>query len=508
MVSRLLFLWLCAALPWSLQAAEIRIEPSHLMMGEPVKMFLKSDHLQALKQTFDWREIEEQFAVAVVSESQTVLRLHLYPYAAGTLQLSEQKFANFHLPETHLHVRANPEVQIEWQAPGKWIYEGQNALWSAKVTLHNPAYRAEFSNYEGGLQFVNPREIALNLPKQNFLVGSDTSATFRSGYRWAPDLHSGQRETVSLFSPQISVSHQTIRPWKFFDRPVKISVRPLPNFLPPSVWIGDLQWQQKPLPAVASTGDLLYFQWRLSSRQIDPEALRQGLQLQLDAQRRTESIEWFSPSYKIEHQDGIGSLLVEWPLRFRDSGNVRLPKMHLTYFDPEGGKLKRVVIGEQVLWVLPFWAWVVIDIAAGLFLAILLGLLLLGLNILWRMQQFRYRIGAADSLNTLWAVLQTWPCQVMNQRGGCSNLSLLRWVSQVQQMAGKSEALEQLNAALNRAFYASDAEANETVKVETLRKQALFWISRLSFRSLLARRVSGAIRQLFALKGLIKRRYF
>ncbi|WP_319558207.1 hypothetical protein [Thiomicrorhabdus sp.] len=504
MVRRLLFLCLFSVLSWSVQAAEVGVQPNHLMMGEPVKMVLKSDHLQALIQRFNWQEIEDQFAVEVVSESEKVLRLHLYPYRAGPLLLHEQKFANFHLPETEIFVRPNPEVDIQWQAPAERVYEGQNALWKAKVKLLNPAYRAEFAAYQGGLQFVNLSQIEVQLPQENFLVGSGQAAVFSAAYHWREDLQSGSEPSIKLFSPQLAVLHQAIQPWKFFDRPRKVSIQPLPSFLPSSVWIGDLQWYQQPLGRLVTKGDLLHLRWRLSSQQIDPQTLQQGLQLQLDAQRNTESIEWFSPSYRSEYRDGVGSLLVEWPLRFRESGSESLPQMYLTYFDPDSGKLERIASEEQRFWVLPFWSWFVIDFLLGLFALSTIVLLWVGLYFWLQKKWLLHRIGRAESVEALWALLKTWPCRVTGEKVDCTQLSLMLWYALTQKITGKTLELDELNAALNRVFYAQKKQD----RMEDLRLLAEKWCRRTGLWNLLVERVRFFIAQLWALKGLIKRRYF
>jgi len=459
----------------------VKIYPQEVMLGERVTLVLNGD--QALRDfdKINLTELQQQFAIQEIDTSSDQIRLRLYPLLAGLLTIPEIKTGAIYIPRTPITVKANPEVKITWQAPKSESYLGQNLVWKATVELKNSANRASFKERENtGWQTELQSQALIETRNENDALASKT-AVFVANYQFLTSELTANNRLQTIQSPAVIVNNTTNRRWLFFDGPQTITIKPLPQFLPMNLTVGQVDFQPSTEGFFKIVGDLNYWIWHIEGKGVDDFALENLAHQLIGEMTHNDQIEWLSESREVSTQlteKGLTSqLIVRLPYRILKPGLLTLPTLNVRYFDVETAKLVSQVTNRDQLVALPLWlVWV------AQWLALIAGLSIL-YGVLWQTKQawlnwqLRQAIKKANNTQQLMNAMFHWQTKQREQRAfkqffkwkankqqrmaftqinrPANSVSLMQFQQQYELQFGESERLSQLIETLNRHFYAA-----------------------------------------------------
>ncbi|CAN8139234.1 hypothetical protein THIOSC15_1370003 [uncultured Thiomicrorhabdus sp.] len=378
------------------------------------------------------------------------------------------------------------------------------------MKLADSSLRVSLAKFSGDEWQKNPEGLQVSFGQQSLLSG-EIVGELDSWYQWqAPKQDSVLDEFDSAVSgtaaveqvPLMNIERQqrfyspavvgqqpsSSRPWKFFDRPVDLTIKPLPSFLPPQVLLGQLNLQPQAMPMWGQQGDLLYWQWQISGAQMSQTDFQTAMQQLLAEQPKNVEFEWFAPSIEFS-EDQLNQAQLRIPLRLLTTGEVALPQWQWRYFDLQSGKLLVEQAPQQSIWVLAPWHLYSLYLLAA-FLTVCLVLLLLAIGYFyWQRQRLLQWLKSQQRANQL--APQLWLY--------CARLNLQpqvhSWLQWQQQMGIDTN----LRESLEKAAYASskDGAWRDALCVELSRQHfscALLKAYTKHFATLL----SNKVRRLFS----------
>lgn len=452
----------------SAQAAFVSVSGNQIKLGEALRLkvrVVEGESLQYVLSQLPWQQWQQNFAVELHSHGSERATYYLYPYQIGQFELA----ASENFKGRQILVSPNSMVDIVWEKWQKpYVYQRQSWVWRAQVKLADNSLRVSMAPFSGDEWQQNPQGLQVSFGRQSLLSG-EISGELDSWYQWQlpqkdteigdfdiPVSASVAGEQVPVmnierqrrfYSPALVVDQpSSSRPWKFFDRPLDLSIKPLPSFLPPQVLLGQLQLQPQALPVWGRQGDLLYWQWQVSGAQMSQADFKGAMQQLLAEQPKNMAFEWFAPS--IEFADGVqNQAQLRIPLRLQSTGEIELPQWQWRYFDLQSGKLLVERAPAQSIWVLAPWHLNVVYLLVGLSMVVIGGLLSALLYFYWLRYRLSHWLKTQDKAAGL--VPELW------QRS--ASLRMLPIAHSWQQWQQQMRLTDELREQLERAAYAPSA---------------------------------------------------
>ncbi|WP_178863416.1 hypothetical protein [Thiomicrorhabdus cannonii] len=467
----------------------VRITPQKVMLGQNISVLIRGDAAVRDFEKFDLQALKQQFAVYDVTRESSRVRLQLYPLAAGRAKIAAVDIGALHIPETLIEVTPNPQVEVVWQRLPPVLLSGQNAVWSAKVTLHNPAF-----------------ETHLVAEGQSRLVASEADErlkqqTWVANYQWhaALDNKGMPLQRIAVDSPVLEVKNTSQRTWRFYDAPQRVEIKPLPAFVPITTLVGkvDLTTQTDGLWQV--NGALHYWRWQLQANGVQAADLK-NLAYRLVAELPHDpAIEWLSASMEtsqtLTEQGLLSTVAVRVPYRVNAFGVAHLPELTWRVLESQSGKLIVQTRPAEFILAIPGWLQTLLKLAG------LLGLLWLvwqGVSLSrqwWLRRHLQRQIRQAQTPQAIWQAMRHWKTQQagsavmffgeflkLNRPGAealaVEDISLAQFAAWFVDTFGESVALPPLLNALNECFYgAAEGEASSS-----LQDKARRWADELCVR--------------------------
>ena len=430
-----LVLWSVSSLAWAqtvqpMPGYEITVKPQEIMLGEAIRFEVKGDKLEQVFQHFDLQKLSEHFVIDDLDQHRDSVRFKLYPLHAGELEIAAQQAGFLQIPAFKIKVAENPQVEVRWRFPPEKAYSQQLLAWSAEVEVSNPAFKVTYQSqnyhrndgYESLLQeqAVNLAEIQeMSLVRK--VLGAITHKMM--AVLVMPDALSAQN--LQLHSPLIEVKNTSNKRWKFFAAPQNLALQPLPSFLPLSAPVGQIDWQADAPSHFYQTGKLYYWRWELTAHQLTKDYLQGALYPLLNQLQQAHNIEFMSESMNAQQSFDENGLLskvkVDIPYRVNSSGWVRLPELHLRFFNPETGLVEHKQMASQLAFAVPVWLvwilqWLALFIGLGLVFFMLVYTQQAWRN--WRFKSALKKLLTKESAKNpdgfhdeLWLLMQQWQQQ-------------------------------------------------------------------------------------------------
>ncbi|SIO18042.1 hypothetical protein SAMN05443662_1673 [Sulfurivirga caldicuralii] len=383
---RLVWLLFLVALASTAQAKRIKIYPAEPMLGQAVTLSMPAD-IPFIEKRFNWAALKHCFAVYGADYGSERVRFTLYPRRVGACDIKREKWETWEVPSRFV-VRPNPDVKVQWTPPGNTAWVRQGVRWQAQVSLKSQ------SGYKAWLE-------AAQQDKRRWIFSPLINDQLQA--LWWPT-RAGTETLESLF---VAVKNPGGQIWRFPSDAISLKVQPLPVWLPADVLVGRIDaFVFKPSMMIAK------------GKAEPVQLVVGGLNLYPDLPPQPETL---LPTVK-DIRGGYGQTHVktDWtpvgqvvqvtlqqPLIAEAYGPVRLPEMALQSFDPISGRVVRVSVPAQTLWVLPAWL-----ITAGKFVAVILILGLVGV-----LARATWQLG--------WDAWLAW--QARQQQGAALWHAMLRW---------------------------------------------------------------------------------
>jgi hypothetical protein len=471
------------------ESSGVRITPQSVMLGQSITVLIRGDAPARDFDKFDLQTLKKQFAVYDVTRESSRVRLQLYPLTAGRAQIAAVDIGALHIPPTTIEVQPNPQVDVVWQAPPPSLFSGQNVIWSAKVTLHNPAF-----------------EIQLLADAQTGLAASEADdrlkkQTWLANYQWHAAISDKgvQAQRIAVDSPVLEVKNTSQRTWRFFDLPQVVDIQPLPGFMPITTLVGKVDVSTQADGWWQVSGALHYWRWQLQANGVQAADLK-NLAYRLVAELPHDpAIEWLSASMETSQtltEAGVFSQVdVRLPYRVNTWGVIHLPEVTWRVLEPQSGKLVAQTRPAQFILAIPQWLEWLLKLAGLLSLLWLVWLGLQWSQLWWLKQRLKRQILQAKTPQAIWRTMRLWKTQQagsyvdfvarflkLNRPGSdalaAENISLAQFEIWFSATYGDSAALQTVLSELNVCFYAD----LQTADISGLQDKVRTWADELSVR--------------------------
>lgn len=383
---RIFWLVLLVALTTPAQAKRIKLYPAEPMLGQAVTLSMPAD-IPFIEKRFNWAALKHCFAVYSADYGSERVRFTLYPRRVGVCDIKREKWETWEVP-SHFVVRPNPDVKVHWAPPPETAWVHQGVRWQAKVSLISQ------SGYKAWLE-------AAQQDKHRWVFSPMMDDQLQA--LWWPT-RAGTETLAPLF---VAVKNPGGQIWRFPSDAITLKVRPLPVWLPADVQVGHIDRLAFDVPSVVAKGEAETVS--LSASGLD---LYSDLPPQLETLLPSvEGIRWGYGQSGVETRwTGAGQRLqvrLQQPLIAETYGFVQFPEISLQSFDPNSGKVQRIRVPAQTLWVLPGW---LIALTKALALVAIIGAFVLLGRLLWNggwdawlTIQARRKMGDA-----LWRAMLCW----------------------------------------------------------------------------------------------------
>ncbi len=384
---------------------KVKIRPQKVLLGQPVTLVVEGDNLAESIAKIDWSLFTKNFVIDDIDQGSNLLRVRFYPLYTGLVTIQPQNAMGINIPKTEITIEENPEVRLKWHSPQDHGLSQQQMVWKAEVTVANPAYLVEMKARET----KSNEEMMVRLLQSNSSNESRKSAVFMASYQM-PTVFKAQQ--MELASPVIEVKNSGNQRWKFFDSNKKLTLKPLPSFLPVSVAVGDVEGQIAPLKSLYQTGSLHYWQWQLIGHGVTGEFLKSTAYDLIGQLEQSDEISWLSESMDVNQSSDehgiLTTLTVQVPYRINKAGLVSLPELVMHWFNPHSGKVEQKTITATSALVLPAWLMWILQ---WLLLMLALVVLFMSLFIIkqaWYGRKLIKSLDNAQSPLQIWQALQDW----------------------------------------------------------------------------------------------------
>jgi len=314
-----------------------------------------------------WRQlVVVSFDDAYIDEDEDgnpvqVLQLRLHPRKTGVLQLPPLKLGAAQSRATDINIRPpvikNSAIKLDWQLSTLSPWQREAVL--LRVQLHTRDYAAHIK-----LDLPNNPQFLSRVLKTERHVLADGSYRFDAGWIFYP-MDSGLLE-LDLPAVRYQIAGSDRR--QFYLPLQKLQVKPLPNYLPPTLPVGKLDVQSE-----IADDEKGGKQWQVN---IKTDALIPYGVPELDTQLAALSkkdianveIKYVQQSAYSEYGDRsvYSSPLPDWLLSFGSD-----LKLTFRFFDTETGRLSEVSHDLPRRWNMPGWTWwlmAVFSLLAGVFI--------------------------------------------------------------------------------------------------------------------------------------------
>jgi hypothetical protein len=308
--------------------------------------------LDALNADFDVRGVSRSRQSTTRKgreETADVLTMTLYPLRAGQLHIPPLTFlgaASKSLPVSVLLSGPNtPRVLI------------RSGIAPARPLLRQGATLTLDVLDDGSLQWSPLAPVAAAGMHLRELPESQREATV-DGVKYT--LHRHAWAATPLRDGNLVVRFPMLEATKFGVRlryaaaPLMFAVDPVPAYLPVHVPVGKPEIRAEPLPADIAVNRPLNWQLTVRGSGIGEEGIAKLLAAALG---NSEAIRFYAPKIRVEAAtSAVQTLHVTLPFQALRSGDVALPEIAIPYYDPQNGRLERLVLPAQSIVVTnPAW---------------------------------------------------------------------------------------------------------------------------------------------------------
>jgi len=424
----------------------LKVRPLKLVMGQPFTIYIEGEKLGKSSGLLDWSHLKTAFMITDVEQHSSSLRITAYPLKAQDFTLEEQNAGLIHIPKTLISIAQNPDVNIDWQAPEKSLYSTQHALWKAQVTVNNPAFLVEIKPVT---DMDNPGIVSSVLSSQNKSLPQMVSYEMPSVFN---------AQNIQLKSPVIEVKNTTNQRWKFFDYPQKITISPLPIFLPMSVAVGQVNWHIMPIDKMYQVGNLYYWNWQLTGQGVSADYMKSTASNVINQLTHNDQFSWLAESITVTqtaNKNGLVTKLnIQVPFRIKHPGLVKFPRLVLRSFNPHSAKVEQLVFNSVQAAALPSWLMWFFKWVALMLVLMAAYLILLIAKQQWLNNNLRKTIANAQNGQAILEGMMYWQSQHVFEKKAES-----QWLNQPLNPQRDSQ----------RNFQ-SNAVSNQQTKIKSLRQ--------------------------------------
>ena len=277
------------------------------------------------------------------NKSIQILKLKLYPRQTGNLIIPSLSINSVQTQKKNIHISEGitgvPEIRFSTSSP----YERQQIIAHITVTSPDPTSRLSIKD-KTEIKGFESTPLAFKRTKNK-------SGSYLLQIGWA--LSAIQSGTFKLELPPIDYSVSGVSRKQYYLPHKMVNIKPLPSYLPPTIPVGKLTIKsQAAATNILQTNSLSYWNiminGTLNSAYKLPPVLRQI---------KSNKHVTFLPPNSNRFTNTTDSTLLSTvnhsiPFKSLKSGFVKLPEIKIQYFDPEDGKLKKIIHHSTSVFVL------------------------------------------------------------------------------------------------------------------------------------------------------------
>ncbi len=377
MVMRLFIMLLCLGVFAPANAATTFVATTHATKVELGKYFvlhLSANNTLTSLARVDLSELEKYFHVDTTNNIETLTKngvatqswqIHLYPYLTGTTRVPALSYNNVRSRPFDIQVtsaidpRTNQPFTIEHHVSTLSPWQRQQVLVTTTIKTDNKFAQLETKNSE-----INNMDLLPVTQYKQRLTDSQTRYTV--GWAIFP-LVPGTQKVSDLV---VNYSHQGKITHRFYSPTYRLTINPLPLYVPPTIPVGKLSIHSKDeMPLINTKQSLQY--WHIS---LQGSGLPTHFMPMLEAQIHSSKESVFYPVTPSTQQtvsvSGVTTAIhYRIPYKLLQQGIYTLPTIKLNYFDPDSGKLVDVVYTPQQTLVTTRLILIIAFILLGIFSA-------------------------------------------------------------------------------------------------------------------------------------------
>ena len=389
-----------------------------------------------------------------------ILRLKMYPRQTGKLLIPAFTLDKISSDEKELTIidasNKGTNILLDSNLSSTEVWQREQILVSLTLSTAE-----EFATIKPGDMPVDGIEITA-LPVKRLWTENENGgkSTITAGWSLLP-LRPGSSE-IKL--PPIEYHLSGVVRRVFHLPKVKLKVRPLPSYLPPTIPVGkidihsSIKAENSTSAGLLYTDDLAYWNISIESKSLTPYWLPPILR-QIQS---SDSIQFFpATSHRSMQPDNMGvhgRVNHTIPFKPLENGFTNLPSLKIQYFDPATGRLETLVHPAEK----PFSAGIISRLLAVLLLAVIILTLLIAIFRHLR-KQIRYRKLHQQAMERI--RLANTPRDVVTglrlagvAEGWPANLSLTDWLTRWKKKYQSDPELDQTLESLALLHYGHENE--------------------------------------------------
>jgi hypothetical protein len=460
----------------ALESVDAKLDRSSSELGKPVNLVITADDSKQDLSALPLDELRDTFAIGSrdytkelldtdtrTTISRQQLRLQLYPRRKGKLTAPSIRIGKRFTREIPLDVVAakhkGKPIDVDWQLSQAKTWQREQVMVRIRITTPEEFATLELQNEE-----VHGFEITpLPVTRANITDNANKRTVLTTGWSVLPLLPG----TRTLALPAIEYHSDGVRRRLFYLPTIKLTVRPLPSYLPPTIPVGKIEVNSRVSPEkIHYPGEVAYWNITLTSQSLPPYWLPPVLR-QVKSDKNVEFLPASSKRELRPDKTGVnGSVQHSIPFKILKNGVAELPALNIQYFDTETGKI--ISTGHQPEKLLA------VSLPVRLLLAVLLlatlawsGYLIIGRLIGYYHYYRQYRVIArrlqdVSGIDQLSEILgdisraESWP----------DNISLSSWLSHWQKNFGRNDELAYAVHQLSRIKYSRPRSHTRNVEHE------------------------------------------
>ncbi len=404
----------------------------NLILGESFTINLRSDDTFGDYKKLDLIALKRYFELDDSAQTSNRIRLRLTPKQVGDIEIPLITSGGLSIPAQTIKVKPNELVNIEWQLPRSNLWQGEWAVWRAKVTVSDPGLPVEMEGQQNEGIVFSTQPIQQTLDEQR-------TAEFVQVQKLSGS-------NIQLNPPVVRVQNRQGLRWQFFAPETEYQIQSIPSYLPPSMPVGEFRWQVK-RPFWNRTG-------ALSNIEIEIVGLNASRRPDLRDQLASgEGISWLTAQRSTNENLSLNGRseiqILRQPYRINSTGWGYYDEIRVQYIDPKTGKLADLIQPAEFYIALPAWVyWLAygVLIMVGFWMAIRLVRIV-------KVSFYRFRRDRALAQTTdplaRWQIYQIWG----QARGLGQPQTHQAWLSAYEAKFGMNSALRAEFEHLDRQLY-------------------------------------------------------
>jgi hypothetical protein len=325
------------------------------VIGRPIRADLYGISLNSKISDINLSKLNENFGIMtdyVINDTSDkrwpnkaiqILRLKLYPRRTGKIIIPPLSSNNVYSEEKILHITDGntdtPKIKLSTTEP----YERQQIIVQFSIISNDSTSRLSLSeniDISGFESQSLPFKRTQNKDGKYLLQIGLALSALRSGL-------------LKLELPAIEYSVSGVSRKQFYFPTKKVTVKPLPLYLPPTIPVGRISIESKSSSTyLIKTDSIYYWNIKLSGELINtyqlPAILRQI--------KSNSNIKFFPVDSKrsaIKKTSNLTKIVNHSiPFKVFDSGSLKLPAIHFQQFDPVTGKIEKTILQSDDIFAL------------------------------------------------------------------------------------------------------------------------------------------------------------